>query len=51
MSINDLSPTERKALLAERRDLVQAGFTRADVHEVDAPTPGHIGTLIGRAER
>jgi SAM-dependent methyltransferase len=34
-----------------KQHLVQTGFTWADVHEVGAPTPGHIGTLIGRAER
>ncbi|GGZ25815.1 hypothetical protein GCM10010387_19240 [Streptomyces inusitatus] len=29
--------------------LLKAGFPTAEVYELDAPTQGHIGTLIGRA--
>jgi hypothetical protein len=29
--------------------LRNAGFTDIDVQVLDAPTPGHIGTLIARA--
>jgi hypothetical protein len=29
--------------------LRNAGFGDVDVHVLDAPTPGHIGTLIARA--
>ncbi|MEW2117319.1 class I SAM-dependent methyltransferase [Streptomyces sp. NPDC005474] len=32
------------------RLLTRAGFTEADARVFDAPTPGHIGTLIVRAE-
>ncbi|ORT57556.1 class I SAM-dependent methyltransferase [Streptomyces sp. CB03238] len=31
--------------------LLKAGFTDPDVQILDAPTPGHIGTLIARATR
>ncbi|MGX2997895.1 class I SAM-dependent methyltransferase [Streptomyces sp. JNUCC 64] len=31
--------------------LLRAGFREAKVHELEAPTQGHIGTLIGRAVR
>ncbi|WP_030218116.1 class I SAM-dependent DNA methyltransferase [Streptomyces bikiniensis] len=31
--------------------LLKAGFTNPDVQVLDAPTPGHIGTLIARATR
>ncbi|MDH6139501.1 SAM-dependent methyltransferase [Kitasatospora sp. GP30] len=33
------------------RYLTEAGFGQVDVREIHAPTPGHIGTLIGRAVR
>ncbi|WP_034091029.1 class I SAM-dependent methyltransferase [Streptacidiphilus albus] len=33
------------------RFLSEAGFVHVDVDVIDAPTPGHIGTLIGRAVR
>ncbi|WP_327069662.1 methyltransferase domain-containing protein [Kitasatospora sp. NBC_01250] len=33
------------------RFLTEAGFVHADVRVITAPTPGHIGTLIGRAVR
>jgi SAM-dependent methyltransferase len=33
------------------RFLTTAGFVHVDVSVLDAPTPGHIGTLIGRAAR
>jgi hypothetical protein len=33
------------------RFLTAAGFGQVDVSVLDAPTPGHIGTLIGRAVR
>jgi hypothetical protein len=31
--------------------LTEAGFADVDVSVLDAPVPGHIGTLIGRADR
>jgi hypothetical protein len=31
------------------RHLLRAGFASAEASVVDAPTPGHIGTLIVRA--
>ena len=34
-----------------RNLLHRAGFTRVDADVLDAPTPGHIGTLIVRASR
>ncbi|MDQ0934573.1 hypothetical protein [Streptomyces turgidiscabies] len=43
--------TPRPALRRqEERLLTRAGFTAAEARLLDAPAPGHIGTLIVRAE-